>query len=63
MRTATLNAGDPIECCVRGVKFSARFRGVDRGEVLVSPLPNWVTWRRISPRQILRKLTEREVMV
>jgi len=62
VRTAALHAGDPIECCVRGVKFAARFDRRDRGEVLIRPLPRWVTYRRVSPRQIVRKLTEREVM-
>lgn len=62
MRTASLHAGDPIECCVRGVTFTARFQRRDRGDVLIKPLPRWVTYQRVRPRQIVRKLTEREVM-
>ncbi len=63
MRTASLRPGDPIECCVRGVKFAARFERRDRGDLLIHPLPRWVTYRRVRSRQILRKLTEREVML
>lgn len=63
MRTASPHAGDPVECCVRGLKFPARFQGRDRHGLLVEPLAKCVSYRHVRARQILRKLTEREVMV
>ena len=61
MQTRSLHPGDLIQCKVRGVSFEAVFNHVDAdGSVHIEPHKHWVTWRRVRPRQIVKKLERQE---
>lgn len=61
MRVESLNPGDLIECKVRGVTFEAIFRSVDAdGSARIEPSKHWVTWKRVRPRQVVKKLERQE---
>lgn len=57
MRSAQLHPGLPVEVDVRGQKFNATVKGVDRGRVSILPFePHRFTYRTVSSRQVVKAL-------
>ena len=60
MKTTGLRVGDVVEAKVRGITFKAQVIDVTAHSVDVEPLDRWATWRRLSARQVLRRVERQE---
>lgn len=62
MNTSALHPGDRIEANVKGIPFLATFKGkAHHGFYFTDePDPQWITYRLLTAREILRKVDPRE---